>query len=178
MKNKIENIHCYEERMWSAYHSSLISEVKRSDMEEHLLICDSCLSIYLSVLEEDTNIKSVPMLREDFTDRVMEAIEEESHNEADNAISMPAKKNKEVLTSKVTILLSYCAAASMALFFWGGGYFEGLSSGLVKGFQYIDKVEISQKVVEPQRGLIQSGWSNKVQETRPSFIDTIISKKE
>lgn len=168
MKNKIESIRCYEERMWSAYHSGLFSEARRSDMEEHLLVCDSCMSIYLKILE-DTNLKSAPMLSEDFTDRVMGAIEQEKrHNEVD----------KEVLTSKVTILLSYCAAASIALFFWGGGYFEGLSSGLVKGFQYIDKVEITQKVAEPQRGLIQSGWSNKVQETRPSFIDTIISKKE
>ncbi len=178
MKNKIESIHCYEERMWSAYHSGLFSEAKRSDMEEHLLICDSCMLIYLKILE-DTNIKSVTMLSKDFTDQVMRVIEQEKgHNEVDYITRMPTKKNKEVLTSKMTILLSYCAAASMAMFFWGGGYFDGLAGGLAKGIQYIDKVEITQNVTEPQRGLIQSGWSNKVQEMRPSFIDTIISKKE
>ncbi len=179
MNNKIKSIHCYDERMLSTYHSGLLSEEKRSAMEEHLLTCDSCLSIYLSILEEDTNIKSVPVLSKDFTNQVMGAIEQEKgHNEDENVISISVKKDKDTLTSKMTILISYCAAASMALFFWGGGYFDGLAGGLAKGIQYLDKVEITQKATEPQRGLIQSGWSNKVQETRPSFIDTIISKKE
>lgn len=167
MNNKIRSIHCYEEKSWSAYHLGLLSEAKRLAMEEHLLLCDSCMSTYLSIIEEDNANKSVPMLSKNFTNRVMEAI------------NIPAKKNKEVLTSRVTILISYCAAASMALFFWSGGYFESLAGGLTKGIQYIDQVEISQKVVEPERGFIQSGWSHKaIQENRVSFIDTIIPKKE
>jgi len=180
VKNKIISIHCYEEKNWSAYHSGLLSEAKRLEMEEHLLICDSCLSIYLSIIEADSNDKSIPMVSKDFTNHVMEAIEQEKRlNEDCQVVNLPARKEKNFLTSKVTILISYCAAASMALFFWGGGYFEDLAGGLSRGIQYIDKVEISQKVVEPQRGLIQTGWSQKViQENHPSFFDTIIPKKE
>ena len=171
MKNNMRSIHCPKEKTWIAYSQGLLSESRRLGLEEHLLTCDSCLAIYLDILAKDTDQSSVSQLSRDFTDHVLAEI---------SAVSrIPVKKEKEFLASKMGILISYCAAASIALFFWGGGYFDGLSANLSKGVQYLDKIEISEKVPEPEKGLIQAGWTHKVyEEKRTSFIQNLISDKE
>lgn len=186
MNGKMKSIRCYEQKSWSAYHSGQIRDPKRSAMEEHLLTCDDCLEKYLGNVEKEINSTSGFMLSEDFTNYVMELIyQEERHNKSASVTHTAVKQEKEFLSNKWSVFISYCAAASIALFFWGGGYFDGLSGSLAKGMQYINTAEISQKIVYPQkkvessRGFIQTGWTHKVVvEDRPSFIQNVLPKKE
>ena len=180
MKNNIKSIHCQSKKTWEAYNQGLLSETKRQAMEEHLLTCDSCLEIYLEILTKDTQKADIPKLSQDFTVRVLEQINRDPSHEGEGTTARrPVKKDKEFLASKTGFFISYCAAASMALFFWGGGYFDGLADNLSKGVEYLDKIEISEKVSEPEKGLIQTGWTHKVfEENRSSFIENLISEKE
>ena len=179
MKNNIRSIHCQDEKSWVAYSQGLLSESRRQTMEEHLLKCDHCLTVYLDILERDTAIRTIPKMSHDLTKRVLEEINREIRPDQDIKVRNLPKKDREFLASKAGMLISYCAAASMALFFWGGGYFDGLADNLSKGVKYLDKIEISERVEVPEKGLIQTGWTHKVlKENRSSFIQNLISDKE
>lgn len=181
MSDQFNRTQCYELKAWQSYQQGALGESERSLMEEHLLTCEDCLDIYLGIVEERLKSDEVIKLGEDFTAKVFEIIEQERRWEKASvpAINIVNKRDKEARNSKVNLLISYCAAASIAMFFWVGGYFDGLSGSLSKGAEYLHPTEVVETQVESQRGFIQTGWTQKViEEDRPSFITNLIPKKE
>jgi hypothetical protein len=180
MTEKINSAQCYESQAWQSYQLGKISESESLRMEEHLLICENCLEIYLSIIEKSLLENDAPKLGENFSDTVLNVIEEEKcqPNAPVRIIKNCKREDKEVRNSKVNLLISYCAAASIAMFFWIGGYFDGLSGTLSKGAEHSHPTEVLEEV-QPPRGFIQTGWTQKViTEERPSFIENLIPKKE
>jgi len=180
MKEEEKSIRCFTEKEWQFYQTGFFGEADRTAMEEHLLTCDSCMACYLDIVEENLGKEPLVSLEENFTDLVMETIELENR-------SLPEVLSREAACagsgknhgSKANLLITYCAAASIALFFWIGGYFDGLSGSLSKGVDFIAETEITAKKTEPSQGFIQTGWTQKIlDEKRPSFIKNLISIKE
>lgn len=181
MTEKLNGSQCYELKAWQSYQAGALSEFQRLQMEEHLLLCESCLDTYLGIVEESLKENDLPKLGEGFTAKVLNTIEEESRWQK---ASVPVrnisdKKDKEARNSRNNLLISYCAAASIVMFFWVGGYFDGLSGSLSKGVEYLHTKEVVEAKVQPQRGFIQTGWTQKINAgERPSFLKNLIPKKE
>ena len=180
MSERVNKAQCYEQNQWRSYQAGTLSESERRAMEEHLLTCEACLENYLSIVEYDLE-QDASMLGKDFTDRLFEVIGQETNWRKSSAqvIKVSNKKEKEVRNNKVNLLISYCAAASIAMFFWVGGYFDGLSGSLSKGLVSMQPTKGIEKNYEPQKGFIQTGWTQRViDEERPSFIENLKLKKE
>jgi len=181
---------CAEAKKWQAYQAGLLGETEQMEMETHLLTCESCLQTYLGLLEDHLNSdkESLPKLGADFTDRVIDQAfgQIQVNSLKQNKVKTNAKETRN---NKVNILISYCAAASIAMFFWVGGYFEGLSGSFDKGMDYMKSAQSVETKVESGKGLmergfmekslIQTGWTQRLsEEDRPSFIENLILKKE
>jgi hypothetical protein len=180
MTEKINSAQCYESQAWQSYQLGKISEFESSRMEEHLLICENCLEIYLGIIEKSLLEDNAPKLEEGFNDKVLKVIEEERCKPKASArvVNINQREDREVRNSKVNLLISYCAAACIVMFFWIGGYFDGLSGTLSKGVEHLHPTEALEEV-QPPRGLIRTGWTQKViSEERSSFIKNFIPKKE
>ncbi len=182
MSEKVKSAQCYDTKAWQAYQAGTLGESEMRALEEHLSFCESCLERYLELIENGLSSGDIQGLGEDFTDQVMALIEQEQRWQK---ASVPVvnlrsqKKSKETVHIKAALLISYCAAASIAMFFWIGGYFDGLAGSLSKGVDYIRSSEVVETKVQPQKGFIQTGWTQKViEEERPSFIENLIPKKE
>ncbi|MCM1567623.1 zf-HC2 domain-containing protein [Dehalobacter restrictus] len=183
--NENESIQCYIENEWHSYLAGSLPEEERLEMEEHLLSCDTCLQVYLNLLEEQG--RQEYLLGEDFTARVLNQTQSKK-SQAGIAparlvpvFKQPVPKARDKSGSRINLLISYCAAASIVFFFWTGGYISGLSNalneGLVKNHGHVS--EVVEDRLDPSISLIQPGWTKKViQEKRPSIIENIIQKKE
>ncbi len=165
MIQSIENNNCYDQAIWRSYHSGFLDESQRIAMEQHLLYCDKCMDIYLDLVAESAG-PGESLLSGDFTDKLMQELE----SQAEPQIS-PAKV-PGFMTSKATVMISYCAAASIAMFFLVGGYFDNLADKLVRSAEYFPPPGMIAQKTEPSRGLIQNGWTQKVlDEKRQPFIE-------
>lgn len=185
----------FSHQLWQSYADSSLPAAQVLKLEEHLLECPHCLDIYLGIVEKKLAAASAPRLGEDFTAKVLKAIEQEQHltktavKQAGDSVRgsiISTEVNRRVLSRdkeahrnrKVNLLISYCAAAGIAMFFWVGGYFDGLSGSLGKSTDYLHPSEAVEKV-SPSQGLIQTGWTKRVLENeRPSVLDYFKLKKE
>lgn len=167
------NVRCQNPEKWQAYHEGSLDEAEQLAMEMHLLDCESCLQSYLSIVENQVANVQEPRgrLASEFTDRLMGEVF--GNKEA----SYP----RNIWKSKANILISYCAAASIAMFFWIGGYFETLSGSFDKGIQYmkVSQELAAQKETEKESlGIIQTGWTHRdLKQDDSSFLKNIISNK-
>jgi len=170
MKEENKGARCFETKAWLSYQAGFLSKSECALKEEHLLSCENCFETFLNIIETSTNPAEGTSLSSGFTDRVMSMVtklDEVRFKESKFKESKP----KEAANSRVNLFIGYCAAASIAMFFWIGGYFGGLSGSIAKG------MEIGMEI-QPKIGLIQQGWTQKVLEEKEStFIENIIPKK-
>lgn len=177
-----------ERDTWERYMAGTLQEVDSLKLEEHLLSCESCLGLYLGFLEKELEDEEKPCLSEEFTDRVMEAVGQENTWQKISVPVVPVRniadmKEKEIRSRRVNLFISYCAAAGIAMFFWVGGVFDGLSGSfsgtLSRGVEYLHGDKVAETKIELPKSLIQTGWTQKMlEEERPSFIKDFILKKE
>ncbi|MGI5900865.1 MAG: hypothetical protein ACOX7U_00130 [Desulfitobacteriia bacterium] len=172
IEKRLKGLHCYKPQDWYLYQEGSLPSTTSRAMEEHLLDCESCLNVYLTALEESLGNLKKPELNRDFTDRVMSLLERE----------FPAPRQESAVEKRrkvpsINLIIGYCAAASIALFFWVGGYFGEISDSLVKGINAPNEQRIEQR--EPSRkSLIRAGWTEQTRTEKPStFIKTILKKE-
>jgi len=152
MKEKSIRTACYPAKTWQSYRDGSLTAEESAGLEEHLLDCEQCLETYLELVQQGSD-RLEPGLSPDFTERLLAIIKPEEQRKE------PERGVKE-RNSRATLLIGYCAAACIALFFWMGGYFDGISGGLAK------------------QGIIQRGWTEKVNmEAPPSFLNNILRQK-
>lgn len=171
MSEKFKSIQCYGANAWFSYQAGALGEVDRSAMEEHLLTCENCLEVYLNMMEDRLKNDGASRLGEDFSNRVLEIIEQEGYTQKTSAAvgNVVGIKEKEVRNNKINLLISYCAAASIVLFFWAGGFLNDVG-------RLTDRMEFR---IQSEEGLIQTGWTQKIIEEKPiSIIEKLIPKKE
>ena len=174
MTHQFESKNCFDKSIWLAYHSGLLDESVQSDMEQHLIDCNACMDVYLNVVEEHVSSED-SLLSDDFTDKLMHKIEQEIswQNAKKLDIVKPSMKAQRVSSSKATLMISYCAAASIAMFFLVGGYFNGLADKVIQGAEYIPSSAITELRTDQTRGLIQTGWTQKVLEEKRPLLETL-----
>lgn len=155
------------------YRQGQVDEQLAWKMEEHLLVCGKCLEIYLqtmqaSLLTPNSSDHSADCrLSPDFTDKVM------------NLIAPDIRQQQR--RTKDNLFLYYCAVAGIALLFWAGGLFNGLSgvfSGDIQIFQIAggDRDHVVAERWEDK--IIRPGWTERVFEQRPSLMEQLRKKKE
>jgi hypothetical protein len=172
------------------------NEILKLEIHQHLLECEECLSLYLSLMENkyietdietniETNIESnieteeiseVQRPTPNFTDKVMQSVNSECQR-----ISKGKKRNRNVTT-----LLYYTSAAAITLLLMSSGAFDLLKSSLEQTEVHITNAQERTK----KDNIFVSGWTNQLTEKtselvnmgvsttkRESIIERFISKK-
>lgn len=143
----------FSKKQWILYKKNLLSEEDSIKMEDHLYTCDTCMDIFLSLIDiEDLDLVE-ETISSDFTKSVMKKI--------DGVIPISKNTNKFVnnRTRKKkmieNIFMYYVAVASVVLVLTAGGVFtkmtelpienikvdnERTSKGLEKVYSFSEKI--------------------------------------
>ena len=107
----------YDHVEWILYKNNLLDSKIYEEMENHLYLCDDCMEIFLSLIDEEEIDQAGIIVPEDFTGKVM-----------DNFKNIRPLKNKIKKKSKITndFFIYYTAVASVAIILTAGGFFGGL----------------------------------------------------
>lgn len=106
----------YDYVEWVLYKENLLDDRIHEEMEEHLYLCDDCMEIFLSLIDEQEIEEAGKFVPKDFTLRVVGKIENKK----------PAKKTiqKKVRHKPFNdLFLYYAAVASVAIIFTATGMF-------------------------------------------------------
>ena len=147
----------YDSTKWKLYTENKLDEHEEEEMQEHLLNCDQCLSLYLSLIDYKINEKSIdetifPAIN--FTDSVI------------NALKVDKKKVEEKRQKRnhTNLVVYYVSAASITLFLMGSGVFHQLLNTFSDlSYEVSNTQEIESK-------LFFSGWTEKLTEGTSNII--------
>lgn len=143
----------YSLKEWSNFLNGTIDATERTSMEDHLLECDTCSEIYLSLFEDETIIENSMNLSSDFTENIMCVIHESN-------AKLRKIKNKNALNN---MLIYYAAAACLTLFL--------TSQGVFNYFFEITKSPVSNS---KNIAFIQSGWTDRLADYTSSILDNLV----
>lgn len=104
----------YSKTEWIDYIEDRAAVHERSNMEDHLLNCEECLTSYLELLECDEKYNYGKLVTDDFTESVMNKV-----NSLQTRVSNGINKKK--------LLVYYTAAACLTLILMGSGVFNIIS---------------------------------------------------
>ena len=105
----------YDSIEWMLYKKDLVSEQIKEEMNEHLILCDECMDIFLSLIEEEEILDAEKFIKEDFTEKVI--------NKTKKIKLMKLKKKKKVMND---FFIFYTAVASVTVILTAGGFFGNL----------------------------------------------------
>ncbi|MDR7856834.1 hypothetical protein [Tissierella sp.] len=104
----------YDCMEWILYKNNLLDKKIHEEMEEHLLLCDECMDIFLSLIDESEIERAENLVPRNFTENVMDNIKN----------IRPIKKTvkKKTKTSN-DFFIYYTAVASVAIILTASGFF-------------------------------------------------------
>lgn len=102
----------YNRAMWLLYVENKLSPKERDAMEEHLQVCDKCLSSYLSILLPQDEEQSEKLLSLDFNEKLMGKLPERKQVYKEKSISI------------INSLQYYAVAAAITVVLMTGGWFD------------------------------------------------------
>jgi hypothetical protein len=178
VSTKVRRVGCYSEEEWQAYQAGILGDSEQMKMEEHLLGCDDCLQLYLGLLSE--RMKNMPKPDGMLAQKVLDLCQPEKNQAKAKTSGREIYRNKEKGTrnSRLNLFVAYCAAASIAMFLWTGGYFDRLAGLMTREADYLQTSALEYRI-NPGKNLIQSGWTQKITEEKHSFlILNLILRKE
>ncbi|TCO71047.1 hypothetical protein [Marinisporobacter balticus] len=106
----------YDQIQWILYKKGVLSIEASEKMEDHLSMCDQCLEIFLSLIDEEEIKSAHQMISPDFTASII--------HEA-NTIKNDFMKRKYKPEHK-NLFIYYTAAAMVTLVLMGSGFFYTL----------------------------------------------------
>jgi hypothetical protein len=144
----------YSKVQWQLFVNNEVKEELQEEMQQHLLECDDCMSIYANLIEESSDIEvSIP---EDFTDNIMRQISSEN-----------MKRTKKRLNQKrINLFIYYVSAASITLFLTTSGVFQGLYEGFSQGAKYAETTTEKQSI-------FISGWTSKLTDETSKLVNIV-----
>lgn len=107
---------------WLLYKNNTLSINKQMEMEEHLYNCDSCMEIFLSLIDEDEIERASSIVPDDFSQVVMEEISKNKVKVMDNR-----RTRKKYINFGY-----YVAVASVTILLTMGGLFNNLVDAVPK----------------------------------------------
>lgn len=139
---------------WKLFYDNEIDENTRVEMEKHMEECNECLSVYLSIVDEQCESDSFnSVLSDEFTENVMAAIEEENNYSQTSIVEYNKALNKKQIQKqkKINLLLYYTAAACLTLFMMSRGIFSALPYNFSTAASHITKTNTKiEKVIQFQ----------------------------
>lgn len=106
----------YDYVEWVLYKNNLLDDTIHEEMENHLLLCDECMEIFLSLIDEEDIEKAGKLIPEDFTNKVLDNIK--NIKPMKKPIKNVARKN-----SSNDFFIYYAAVASVAIILTASGFF-------------------------------------------------------
>lgn len=113
---------------WQDYVNDELSETIRTECEEHLYNCETCMDVYLQVIEESSHELPDVEDEESFTATIMSQIEKQP------AHFQPIKTSKKKLAFYQHTTFHYVLAASLTVVLMSSGVFQSLTN-------YVDEVQ-------------------------------------
>lgn len=151
----------FSKENWISFKKDRLSEEERLDMEDHLYTCDSCMDIYLQLIDtEELNFAEM-MISSDFTEGVMEKVDKMTPR------PKPLRKKKMI----ENIFIYYVAAASVVLALTAGGVFSKIAD------IPIEKIGVDAMKTQASMGSIYS-FTAKITDNTNNFINNFGTKKE
>ncbi|UNC93045.1 anti-sigma factor family protein [Candidatus Contubernalis alkaliaceticus] len=137
----------YSKKEWQLYINGEIGIKQQTEMEDHLVDCDSCLKEYLSAVEAAELAEGDSLVSAGFTDNVMAKLK---------ILEMKVpEKSKKKRSRSSNILIFYTAAACITLVFLSCGVFDSIGHYVPKTtYQMVDSTN--------QTDFLASGWSERL----------------
>ncbi|NLP36973.1 MAG: hypothetical protein GX357_04940 [Firmicutes bacterium] len=148
----------FTRQQWKAFAAGQVKAPQSAEMEKHLLVCDRCVDLYLSLLSPADEFHARTIISPRFTANVMQKV------------SLFESKRNESARQKRNFFY-YVAVACLTLLFTSAGVFQSLTQDLPKlARAELNTVSIFAKEEEQK---IQFGWSEILLKNAGSVLDTI-----
>jgi len=147
---------------WLLYKNEMLSKEKSEEMEEHLCECDTCMEIFLSLIDEREEEAAGEIISDNFDLKVLNNIPEK------NKRNPNAKKNKQDKQNTKAFYYQfgyYAAVASVTIFLT----LSGLYTSLVDA---VPKLTDSIQITEENPNLIAE-LSNSIVSSTSGFLSSI-----
>ena len=145
----------YDYVEWLFYKKNILSIEKRDEMEQHLYSCDTCMEIFLSLIDEEEIQVASEIVPKDFNQNIMKKIQ-----------SAKIKKIKPIKKPTKYPFGYFVAVASVTIVLTLGGFFSNLVdtipdiSASVSMLEIVDRpnpiFDLSQKIVNSTSKFIVS----------------------
>jgi len=137
----------YSNEKWTFYKQGILSSEESRKMEDHLLECDQCLEIFLSLVDSDEIQVASELISPKFTDTVIHAV------------------NKKSKVRSKNLFTYYVAAALVTLILMSSGFFEKL----VTTVPYASQTAVVQENFRQENFIMN--FSERVVNKTSDFID-------
>lgn len=107
----------YDYSEWLFYKIGSLPEYKRIEMEDHLFQCESCMNIFISLIDKVEIEKAAEIIPKDFNKNVLKQVKN---------VRPITKKVKTTKRNYNDMFLYYTAVASVAIILTAGGFFTTL----------------------------------------------------
>jgi len=134
----------YDYIEWLLYKNKMLSKEKSEEMEQHLYNCNTCMEIFLSLIDEKEIEKSGELISDEFTSEIINNIPK---------VKSGKPKIKQSKTAFNYQFGYYAAVASVTVILTLGGFYTGLVDAVPK---LSASVQISQKQTNIIEGLSHS----------------------
>lgn len=112
----------FDVQEWLLFHQGEAGEEQECLMEEHLVICEDCMQIFLDGIDEIEINRARAIIPPDFTIRTIELVQEQRERPKD--LKQPGQGNQHRDRWRRRLFSYYVAAASVTLMLMSGGVFQ------------------------------------------------------
>lgn len=146
----------YDYVEWLLYKNEMLSEDKSEEMKKHLYSCDTCMEIFLSLINENEEKSAEKIIPDNFTSKVLNNIPKT------NKSKLKAKQSKKSFYYQFGY---YAAVASVTIILTLSGIYTNLVDA-------VPKLSDSMQVTEEGSNLIAE-LSNSIVNSTSSFLLSI-----
>lgn len=146
----------YDYIEWLLYKNKMLPEEKINEMEQHLFNCDTCMEIFLSLIDEEEVEGAGEFISEDFTSNVIKNIPKLK------IVKTKAKQKKKIFNYQFGY---YVAVASVTIILTLGGFYTDL-------VDTVPKISESIIVIDKHPNII-ANFSDSIVDSTSSFLFSI-----
>ncbi len=146
----------YDYIEWLLYKNKMLPEEKINEMEQHLFNCDTCMEIFLSLIDEEEVEGAGEFISEDFTSNVIKNIPKLK------IVKSKVKQKKKIFNYQFGY---YVAVASVTIILTLGGFYTDL-------VDTVPKISESIIVIDKHPNII-ANFSDSIVDSTSSFLFSI-----
>ncbi|WP_326909736.1 hypothetical protein [Sedimentibacter sp. MB31-C6] len=139
----------YDYIEWLFYKNRMLSKEKSVEMEQHLYNCNTCMEIFLSLVDEKEEEKAGEIISDDFTSNIISNIPKVKQVKQKGRLKI--KQAKKAFNYQFGY---YAAVASVTVILTLGGFYVDLVDA-------VPRISASMQITENRQNMI-SGFSNSI----------------